>query len=83
MGYFLTSKPENAVPGKSRAMPKTHTPGSRLEKRGLGFDFNKTGGAATTMRAVADKCRNEGGAEGRQMDGDRVTPGGDNREWSF
>jgi len=34
MGYFLTTQPENAVPPKSRAMPKTHTPGSRLEKRG-------------------------------------------------
>lgn len=50
---------------------------------GLGFDFDKTGGAATTMRAVADKCRNEGGADGRRMDGDRVTPNGDNCEWSY
>jgi len=50
---------------------------------GLGFDFDKTGGAGTTMRAVADKCRNDGGSKGRQMDGDRVTPSGDNREWSF
>ena len=50
---------------------------------GLGFDFDKTGGAATTMRAVADKCRNEGEVGGLPMDGDRVTPGGDDREWSF
>ncbi len=50
---------------------------------GLGFDFDKTGGATTTMRAVADKCRNKGGTEGRRMDGNRVTPSGDNRESSF
>jgi len=37
MAYFLTSQPENAVPGKSWVPPKTHTPGSRLEKRGSRF----------------------------------------------
>lgn len=37
MGYFLTTEPENAVPGKSLASPKTHTPGSRLQERGLRY----------------------------------------------
>lgn len=50
---------------------------------GLGFDFDKTGGAATTMRAVADKSRNEETGGGREMDGDRVQPSKDNRDWSF
>ena len=52
-------------------------------KYGLGFDFDKTGGAATTMRAVADKCRNEGVGGGREMDGNRVKPSKDNRDWPF
>jgi hypothetical protein len=34
MGYFLTTEPENAVPEKSFASPKTHTPLSRLQERG-------------------------------------------------
>jgi RHS repeat-associated protein len=43
MGYFLTSQPENAVPGKSWVPPKTHTPGSRLEKRGHRYYFPGVG----------------------------------------
>ena len=35
MGYFLTTSPEIEVPGKSHASPKTHTPGSRLQERGI------------------------------------------------
>jgi hypothetical protein len=50
---------------------------------GLGFDFDKAGGAATTMRAVADKCRNDGQGGGRQLDGNRVKPNNDNRNWSL
>ena len=34
MGYFLTTSPENAVPPKSWATPKTHTPGSPVKERG-------------------------------------------------
>jgi hypothetical protein len=49
----------------------------------LGFDFDKAGGAATTMRAVADKCQNDGQGGGRQLDGNRVKPNEDNRDWSF
>ena len=50
---------------------------------GLGFCFDKTGGSATTMRAVADKCRNEGSSGGRELDGNRVKPNKDDRNWSF
>jgi len=50
---------------------------------GVGFNFDKTGGAATTMRAVADKCRNEGVGGGRELDGDRINPNKDNRDWQF
>jgi len=52
-------------------------------KYGLSFDFDKTGGAATTMRGVADKCLNDGNGGGRKLDGDRVKPNEDNRDWSF
>jgi len=39
MGFYYTTspEPENAVPGKSRVPPKTHTPGSRVEKRGYRY----------------------------------------------
>jgi hypothetical protein len=50
---------------------------------GLGFSFDQTDGAATTMSTVADKCRNEGLDGGREMDGDRVKPNKDNLDWSF
>jgi hypothetical protein len=49
---------------------------------GVGFDFDKTGGSNTTLRAVADRCRNKG-IQGRAMDGDRVQPNNDDKEWSF
>ena len=37
MGYFLKTSPENAVPGKSWGMPKTHTPVSPVKERGARF----------------------------------------------
>jgi RHS repeat-associated protein len=37
MGYFLTTEAETAVPAKSHASPKTHTPLPRLQERGLRF----------------------------------------------
>jgi hypothetical protein len=49
----------------------------------LVFRYNKTDGAATTMRAVAEKCRNHDSGDGRALDGDRKTPNKDNRDWSF
>ena len=35
MGYFLTTEPKDAVPGNSLATPKTHTPLSQVQERGL------------------------------------------------
>ena len=51
---------------------------------GLSFDFDKTGGGTLSMRAVADKCRNEapGAAGKRMMAGNRVNYAED-RDWSF
>jgi hypothetical protein len=43
MGYFLTTSPENVVPGKFLVPPQTHTPGSRLEKRGYRFYVPESG----------------------------------------
>lgn len=37
MGYYCTIEVENAVPEKSWASPKTHTPGSPVKERGLRF----------------------------------------------
>ena len=50
---------------------------------GVGFKFDKTlDNSPLTVKAAADKIRSEG-AGGRQMDGDRVTPNGDDKQWSF
>ena len=50
---------------------------------GVGFTFDKTSdNSSTTMKAVSDKIRNEG-SEGRTMDGDRVQPNTDDKQWSF
>jgi hypothetical protein len=50
---------------------------------GVGFTFDKTlDNSPTTMKAVSDKIRNQG-TEGRQMDGDRVQPNTDDKQWSF
>lgn len=43
MGYYLTTEPENAVPAKSFASPKTHTPLSPVKERGLRFYQPETG----------------------------------------
>ena len=37
MGYYYKAEPENAVPAKSWATPKTHVPGSPVKERGLRF----------------------------------------------
>jgi len=55
--------------------------GTAYGKYLLGFDFDKTSGAATTMKAEADNCKNPDG--GRKMDGDRTQPNGDDRSWSY
>jgi hypothetical protein len=49
----------------------------------LGFAYDKTSGAATTVQANADKCKNSDPDGGRQLDGDRVKPNGDPKQWSF
>ena len=43
MGYFLTTEPENAVPPKSLATPKTHVPGSRVKDLGQRYYLPETG----------------------------------------
>ncbi len=58
--------------------------GNTYGKSILGFDFDKTGGGATTMKAEADNCRNKDGAgKGRKLDQNRVAPNGDDRTWSY
>jgi hypothetical protein len=37
LGYFSTTEAGNAVPARSLASPKTHTPGSQVQERGLNF----------------------------------------------
>ena len=37
MGYYYTTEPENAVPEKSWASPKSHTPDPRVSERGLRY----------------------------------------------
>jgi hypothetical protein len=50
---------------------------------GLGFVFDKTtDNTQTTMKAISNQIKNEG-TEGRQMDGDRVQPNDDDRQWSY
>ena len=49
----------------------------------LGFSYDKTGGTGQTVRAVADHCKNADPDGGREMDGDRVTPNGDDRDWPY
>ncbi len=43
MGYFLTTSPETAVPPKSWATPKTHTPASPVKERGRRYYQSETG----------------------------------------
>ena len=82
--YMCTTNAANVALIKVGGCPTAnyHWLGTTNGYYGIGFDFDKTGGGTTTMRAVADKCRNEG-AEGRALDGDRVNPAGDNKEWIF
>ncbi len=50
---------------------------------GVGFMFDKTlDNSLTTMKAVADKIRNSE-TEGHAMDGDRVQPNIDDKQWSY
>jgi len=43
MGYYYTTSPEKAVPGKSDATPKTHTPGSPVKERGARYYMLESG----------------------------------------
>jgi len=43
MGYLLTTSPENAVPPKFWATPKTHTPGPPVKERGARYLSTETG----------------------------------------
>jgi len=43
MGYYYTAEPENAVPPKSCASPKTHTPGSPVKERGHRYYMPEVG----------------------------------------
>jgi len=54
-------------------------------KYGIGFDFDNSGGGGATIKAKADKCVHASGSGvlGRELDGDRVTPNGDDKTWSF
>ena len=50
---------------------------------GLGFIFDKTSdNKQTIMKTVSILIRNEG-VSGRDMDGDRKTPNGDNKQWFY
>ena len=50
---------------------------------GIGFTFDKTSNnAQTTMKADSFQIRNEG-VIGRTMDGDRIQPNNDDRQWSY
>jgi len=43
MGYYYTAEPENAVPAKFWATPKTHVPGSPVKERGHRYLMPETG----------------------------------------
>ncbi len=50
----------------------------------LGFNFDNTGGGGATMRAHADKCKNDcDGDLGRKLDGNRIQENEDDRDWTF
>ena len=50
---------------------------------GVGYTYVKVFDTSPiTMKAVADKIRNEG-TEDRKMDGDRVAPNEDDKLWTF
>jgi len=54
----------------------------------IGFDYDKTSGTATTMRAVGSNCKNKDPDGGRRLDANRVAPNDtgaapENREWLY
>ncbi len=49
----------------------------------LGFDYDKTSGTSTTMRAEADNCKNAPAGEGREMDGNRQADNEDDKSWTY
>ena len=50
---------------------------------GIGYTFDKTSdNSSTTMKTLSNSIRNHG-ADGRTMDGDRVQPNADDKQWSF
>ena len=52
----------------------------------LGFDYDKTGGAATEMKAEADYCKNRDpndAAGARKLDENRIWPNADDKNWSW
>ena len=50
---------------------------------GIGFTFDKTSDtSSTTMKATSDKIKNDG-TGGRTMDGNRVQPNNDDKQWSY
>jgi len=54
----------------------------------LGFDYDKTDGAATDMRAVGKECKNGDPDGGRRLDGNREKPNDtdatpDDKNWSY
>jgi len=51
----------------------------------IGFDFDNSGAGGATMKAEADECVHASGiaGSGRRLDGDGVTPNGDDVTWSF
>ena len=57
--------------------------GNSYGKFALGFDYDKTGGQATTMRAVKEHCTNQDSLWGRAMDADRQAPNNTNHEWNY
>jgi len=57
--------------------------GNTTGKYIIGFAYDKTSGTATTMKAEADNCKNKDPDGGRKLDGNRVQPSADDKEWSY
>jgi len=56
MGYYYTAEPENAVPPKFWATPKTHVPGSPVKERGLRYFMPETGRWVNRDPAAVGGC---------------------------
>jgi len=54
MGYYYTAEPENAVPPKFWATPKTHVPGSPVKERGHRF-YNSVFGRWTARDPLGER----------------------------